>query len=174
MNGLSWNTGRKLASVLLCMAASVGLLSGAATMSGLLSSDQLAREREFSRNFRQTEAYVAAYQARQSRLPSESELQTWAAAKGVGLFTTNLTLNGCMNENFEKEKNDRFVISFWRGEWDDCYASPSGRTTLLTLRDWGLYLAAHLSVSVVLGFLAWLIFPRSKGSKSINYAASNS
>ncbi|HKY18688.1 MAG TPA: hypothetical protein VJL82_07115 [Rhizomicrobium sp.] len=164
--GLPWKVGRKFVSILLGIAAALGFLSGAMIMLGVVPG-QLAREQEYARNFRQTEAYVVAYQAGQGHLPSEAELQVWAEGKGLGLFATNLTLRGCMNEFFKKEKGDRFVISFWRGEWDDCYASPSGRTTLSTSTDWGRYFAIHFLMSAVLGFFAWLIFPRSKRSNLV-------
>lgn len=36
---------------------------------------------------------------------------------------------GC-DPSFRKRASDRFVLSFWRGEWMECYAFPSGETTL--------------------------------------------
>jgi hypothetical protein len=53
---------------------------------------------------------------------------------------------------FKQAASDRFVLSFWRGEWSECYGHPSGRTTLpLTVSD---YLLSGLGVDLA---IYWLI-----------------
>lgn len=54
--------------------------------------------------------------------------------------------------SFEPAKSDRFVLWFWRGEWRECYAHPSGRTSLpLTVQA---YLRAGLGRDLL---IYWLI-----------------
>jgi hypothetical protein len=54
--------------------------------------------------------------------------------------------------SFNMTTGDRLILHFWRGEWTECYAYPSGRTTLLmSVRD--MYLSG-LGVDIA---LYWLV-----------------
>jgi hypothetical protein len=95
---------------------------------------QVAEDRAYYEQFKA----AASYRDQHGRLPPDSTV------------TTNPALD--CEPSFAKAKSDRFVLSFWRGEWSECYAHPSGRTTL-PANVWG-YLRGGLGLNLV---LSWLI-----------------
>ena len=88
---------------------------------------QAAEDRAYYQQFRQAAAYVD----RNGHLPTEAELRRRTVyLEGVTIWSSVAIMpQGCDAEFFQA-KSDRFVLGFWRGEWSECYAYPSGRTTL--------------------------------------------
>jgi len=129
------------------------------------------------RDFRRAEKIVLDFQARNGRLPKDDELQAAAGQIRFEMFWNKLLrikptpLRGC-DENddlFGPERNDHFVLLIWRGEHDDCYASPSGKTTLqlsrwewmkFNLRIGGPLSLGSLLLGLLIGFAAFQLFPR--------------
>jgi len=123
---------------------------------------QLEREKEYARQFRQAEIFIASYRTRTHHLPDYDAL----SEKFSPLFSVDS--NACLDPTFEKAPGDVFVISLWRGEWADCFASPSAKTNLTvgpqTVQSWMLYFALHFAFAGAMGFCAWLLWPRREGS----------
>ena len=110
---------------------------------------QAAEDRTYYEQFRTAAAYID----RGGKLPAAEELRrldsvTTGPSIGPSLTTTPL---GC-DSSFTKAPTDRLVLSFWRGEWSECYAYPSGRTTLP--RSVKAYLLSGLGVDLA---IYWLI-----------------
>jgi hypothetical protein len=88
---------------------------------------QATNDRAYFQQFRQAAAYVDA----NGHLPTEATLRRLNVyLDGATIWSSlAMTPEGC-DPPFAKATSDRFVIGFWRGEWFECYAHPSGKTTL--------------------------------------------
>jgi hypothetical protein len=87
---------------------------------------QAARDREYYQRFEAAAAYIR----NNGQLPA-SELGGWRETVGNGpLIRSSSKAPSDCDQSFEKAPADSIVLSFWRGEWTECYAYPSGRTTL--------------------------------------------
>jgi hypothetical protein len=141
---LSW-----LLILLAALSAFVGL-----TMPLMLRS-QAAEDRAYYQQFRQAAAYVDA----NGRLPTEEALRKENIdLDGATIWPSlAMTPQGC-DPPFAPAKADRFVIGFWRGEWFECFAHPSGRTTLpmsvmaYLTSGLGLNLAIYWLVAIAAGW----------------------
>jgi hypothetical protein len=82
---------------------------------------QVAKNRTYYQQFEKAATYVNLY----GRLPDAKVLNRWAdEAGGPSIWHS---LQGQPFEcapDFAKAPSDRFVLSFWRGEWSECYAYP--------------------------------------------------
>lgn len=111
---------------------------------------QAAKDRVYYSQFR----IAAAYIDRHGRLPPDETLRRMgSAATGPSIWSsldTDTPLD--CHPLFKKSPTDRLILSFWRGEWSECYAYPSGRTTLpMSTRA---YLLSGLGIEL---FFYWLI-----------------
>jgi hypothetical protein len=79
-------------------------------------------DRFYYKQFQQAAAHVQ----RTGRLPSRRMLDHF---DGRAIDPVSMSASDC-GPTFKKLASDRLVLSFWRGEWTECYAFPSGRTTL--------------------------------------------
>jgi hypothetical protein len=111
---------------------------------------QAAKDRIYYKQF-QT---VAAFVDKNGKLPSEKTLhQLENATRGPGIWGslgTDTPLD--CDSSFKKDPTDRLVFSFWRGHWSECYAYPSGRTTLP--RSVSGYLLAGMGIQIA---VCWMI-----------------
>jgi hypothetical protein len=91
----------------------------------LMLRTQAADDRAYYQQFRQAAAYID----KNGHMPTPEQLRSmgWPPNSPV----TSLVVGSAdCDAPFEKLKSDRFVLGFWRGEWSECYAYPSGKTTL--------------------------------------------
>lgn len=149
--------GRILAFGLLCTGAALLLMFSLSMPVSLVQ--QAAQDRAYLAGFERAAAYASAYQRQHRQLPDDLALRQWASRQ-PGAFDSSLSIaaTGCEEEGFAADKRDGFVLSFWRGEWSECYAAPSGRTTMGMSLAGYLYggLGAQVLVSFLLGLLlAW-------------------
>ena len=113
--------------------------------------EQAAEDRAYYERFKAAASYLDQH----GRLPSDLTVTTEPALD--------------CDPSFTKVESDRFVLSFWRGEWSECYAHPSGRTTLpLTVSGYlrnglGLQLAIYWLIAIAAG---WGAFRLWKGRPS--------
>jgi hypothetical protein len=133
--------------LLLSLIAAVFVLVGT-TMPFMLSA-QAAKDRAYYQQFKAAAAYID----RDGRLPSGDELRRLQdATAGPSIWSSlNTTPLDC-DPSFKKAPNDRLVLSFWRGEWSECYAYPSGQTTLPMSVP--AYLRSGVGVNLV---IYWLV-----------------
>ena len=93
----------------------------------LMLPRQAADDRLYYQQFQAAAAYVnknghlPTGQAIEALRPHSNEPSIWSS-----LTTEPLDCD----PEFAKAPTDKLVLSFWRGEWSECFASPSGRTTL--------------------------------------------
>jgi hypothetical protein len=147
---------RVIASLVFGIAAAVFLLLAISLPFQLRS--QAAKDRIYYREFQ----HAAAIYAHDISEKGDNPLP-FAGGNGIGPL---LRLeNGDCDGGFRKEPGDLFVLGFWRGEWTECFAYPSGRTTLPMSVwsylgsglgvDWGIYFL----LAAGLGWAAWRIMP---------------
>ena len=96
-----------------------------ALMGSLLLLD-LADQSRINRIYYDEFKVAAEYVRRTGRVPERPLTQP---TDGRSIYPLGLDGADC-GPDFSKLASDRFVLSFWRGEWTECYAFPSGRTTL--------------------------------------------
>lgn len=88
---------------------------------------QAADDRAYYDHFKVTAAGIDE----NGPLPSVEVLVKMERAPREPLILSSLTKPSDCDSSFKPAPEDRFVLSFWRGEWKECYAHPSGRSTLL-------------------------------------------
>ena len=115
----------------------------------LMLPSQAADDRAYYQQFRQAAAYVDS----NGHLPTEAELRRRNVyLDGVTIWSSLAIMPQGCDADFSGAKSDRFVLGFWRGEWFECYAHPSGRTTLPM--SVAAYLASGLGYNLA---IYWLI-----------------
>ena len=165
----------------------LSLLLGALAIPGVILvvgppitlSQQAAVNRAYLIHFRQAERLVATFSADKGRFPDNEELQNISRGTELENWASNMYADtsrcGFRGEehHFVKPPNDRFVLSFWAGEYFDCYSSPSGKTTLkfrvIDLIGWydALFFIVGAIIETLLIFLAWASFPRGILGKAL-------
>ena len=110
---------------LLGMIAALFALMG--TAESIMLRSRPADDRAYYEEFRATAARVGKYE----QLPSlEVQLKMEKTGVGKPYIFSSLTKPADCNPSFKPAADDRFVLWFSRGWWRECYAHPSGRSTL--------------------------------------------
>ena len=87
------------------------------------------KEKIYFRQFEQAAKIVDSYSRENGTLPDDPTFgRLVGRPDGMGFFLTPSSEGSC--EGFTTGQADRFVLSLWRGDWFECFAYPSGRTTL--------------------------------------------
>jgi hypothetical protein len=161
---MGWRIIRIAAAVLAGVIAALFLLI--AITDPLLLSKQAKVSREYLREFREAERYTTAELKRTGNLPAD--LESWADRRNYVMSAFEATTDSRMCEGgFGMGPNDRYLLRFWRGDWEECYASPSGRSTLLlttgALLRSGLWkdLALYWLIAFGASIFAWQVWPRT-------------
>lgn len=150
----------KIGSTILGGLAAIFLLLGLAIP--LLLQEDVAESRQYLQQFQAAERFIIAHVAENGRLPDNLQLQSWAESEGLEADASWVATAPIHCDNdFERAADDRFVLGLWRGEWNECYSSPSGKTTLaLSVRAYlasglGYHLASYWLLAILLGWVAW-------------------
>jgi len=113
---------------------------------------QAAKDRDYYSQFRQAAVYIDKHK----KMPDSAVRATAVRRRVILSIAPNIgpslaiSQSDCLPD-FEKSKTDHFILSFWRGEWSECYAYPSGRTTLhLSTKA---YLLSGLGVEIAIYWL---------------------
>ncbi len=118
-----------------------------ATMPFMLPA-QAAKDRAYYERFKAAAIVID----REKRVPPEAVLSTFQTKQSYPFISVSTEVPFDCDSSFKKAPTDRIVLSFWRSEWTECYAHPSGRTTLgMTVQG---YLKSGLAVQIV---AYWLI-----------------
>lgn len=133
----------------------------------LMLPAQAADDRAYYRQFETAAAYVDA----NKKLPVGEDLRAFEArTSGPSIWPSLTNTQLDCGPSFKKTPTDRFVLSFWRGEWSECYAFPSRRTTLpMSVRAYllsglGVELAIYWLIAVFAAWGAVRLRPRWKAS----------
>ena len=91
---------------------------------------QQTKDRAYVQSFLHAAVIADQYFVKNGQLPDDATFgRLVGRVEGESLSLEPHAGRAC--EHFTESKGDRFVISFWRGEWTECFSYPSGRTTLL-------------------------------------------
>ena len=139
----------------------------------LMLPAQAAKDRAYYEQFRIASAFID----RSGKLPAGKALQglereTPGLAIWSSLTITPTAPLDC-DPSFRKAPTDRLILTFWRGELWECYAYPSGRTTLPM--SVAAYLFSGLGIDLLIYWIngagaAWAAIrlrPESKAAVSI-------
>lgn len=129
---------------------------------------QAAKDRVYYEQFRTAAAYIN----KTGTLPSDGVLRKLeSAVAGPSIWNSlNAETPFDCDPSFKKAKEDRLIMSFWRGEWSECYAYPSGRTTLVMsvpaylLKGAGIELAIYWFIAAAAIRGAIRVRPRMRAS----------
>jgi hypothetical protein len=125
-------------------------------------------------HFRQMAVLVEAQTAKFGRFPQGEELIQLTQGSEIGNFSYNVHIDtdhcgvSPKWENFVKKEGDAFVLSYWNGDWFECYSFPSAKTTIRTVAIREDYDAEYRIIggfgliALCLFIFSWLIWPRGK------------
>jgi hypothetical protein len=119
---------------------------------GLTSIKTIQHSQQILADFQKAAAFVDSFKDSKHRLPTQKELDGFFGGYKIDL---NLELAGEQDkpEFVTAKPVGSYVLSYWRGEWNEYYAGWNKQTTLVFDRN--LYFPFH---SIALAILA-LIFP---------------
>jgi hypothetical protein len=147
---------RLVAAAILCLVSIVLFFAGIAIP--LMLPSQVAENRIYFQQFEKAAAYVNSH----GKLPDKDVLAAWAEQVGSGSIWNSLVDQAFnCDPGFAKAPSDRFVLSFWRGEWSECYAYPSGKTTMpMSVGGYlwsglGVDIAIYWAIAIASGWGAW-------------------
>lgn len=158
----------------LCLLA--GLLTIIGVTSGGMIEKTIQHSREIEKSFIQAATFVDNFKESHARLPNETEFYAWAktqpnraySANGMTFVTSQDQVHQDVRENFGQPPQDGYVIQFWRGEWNEYYASWANASTLIFEPNKYYFLGSRIadgllgfSASIFLGLIAYLLWPRT-------------
>ena len=94
----------------------------------LMLPSQAAMDRAYYKDFESAASYINTH----GKLPANDQDGLRGSGHADRVIRSTSDIPSDCDHSFVKAPNDRLVLSFWRGEWTECYAYPSGRTTLST------------------------------------------
>ena len=120
--------------------------------------DVVQKDRAYYRQFEAAGRYALDYAKRHNgALPTDEALQGLGDQHDAHAIWGSVTASpyDCGTQ-FRPDPSDKVTLSFWRGEWNECFAFPSRKTTLITstsdyLRSGG---ANHWLVFLLIGVAA--------------------
>ena len=156
---------RPVIQLLLISVASASLFLAA--LMPFLFAEDAAENREILALFQSADTYARDFRAQRGRLPDSLEIRAWAQRLQPGWPANSLTIDphGCTEEGFARRAGGELLLSVWRGEWADCYASPSGTHTLATsVSDYlksvaGWTTIVFALVGITCAWLGWRLRP---------------
>jgi len=158
-------------SLILAGAAVFSIFMVVATL--MMMPGQMAKDRVYSEQFHQVAKVADGYFLKTGQLPDDATFgRLIGRGEGDSLSLSASVGEAC--EHFTKGKNDRFVLSLWRGQWSECFSYPSGRTTLMPswweqILGFGSQLAFLALVAA--GALYGLVRIWRRGPRSVTNAA---
>ena len=127
---------RRLAAGLIGTVGVVFLLLAAVwEISGSAVDHTVANSREIGSSLSAAASFVEDFQQTTGRLPSQTEFASWASSQPDRVHDfmrceTTAFPEGVVKE-FGPAPPGSFLLTYWRGEWNEYYASWTGRNTLV-------------------------------------------
>lgn len=128
---------------------------------------QAATDRVYYEQFQ----VAASYIDKNGKIPTREALRSFESnTKGPSIWSSLTTVPLDCDPSFKRASADHLILSFWRGEWSECYAYPSGLTTLpMSVRAYllsglGVDLAVCWGIAVGAAWGAIRLWPRRNGS----------
>jgi hypothetical protein len=164
---------RATASIAVAIVAMLALLF--AWMSANTSPVQrtIEKSRAIEGNFKQAAAFVDTHITREGRMPTSKEFETWAE----GFPSLPYTINGIrldlppypseLTQKYGQPPKDAYVLSYWRGEWEETYVSWTRQSSLVFDQSAYYMFGSSLAqaalggaIAVFMGFIAFKLWPR--------------
>jgi len=123
-----------------CVAYMVGaltLLVGLLYAIGPGASRTIEHSRELEQSFKTASKYITSFKEKNGRMPTEQEFDAWAKAfpskpydspNGMWLKVSSFPDEAI--KQFGDPPKESFLLVYWRGEWEEYYASWANRTSL--------------------------------------------
>lgn len=155
-----------LSTVIKVTALLLGLIGVLLILGGMTTvPDTLRHGREINQSFASASSWVASFSREHGRLPSSWEFKRWAAVKEpkqpFGVSSIEIvrpsTLPAEVVASFGHPVASGYVLSLWRGEWFEYYASWRQASTVDTSKT--LYYVTYgggLGLAII-GLLLWWI-----------------
>jgi hypothetical protein len=129
---------RKIISIFLGMIASIGLILGflyALTADNSVSGT-IGHSRSIEASFQKAIAFVENQKKVNGRLPTLDEFKSWSekfpdqpfSPKGIRFIESSFPQEAI--DKFGSPTSEAYLLAFWRGEWDEYYASWANKSTL--------------------------------------------
>jgi hypothetical protein len=150
----------------------IGLvMGGVMASSGPLISHSVDNSRALNLQFKRAVYAVEHFRSSNDRLPNGAEFASLPIAAGsyiVEFMPDGFDQCDGDEETFRTVPPGSYVLAAWRGEWWECYASSSGRSTLLlNASDYGfsgnavldggafMFIAGGLAMILWIGQATW-------------------
>lgn len=148
---------RVTVSIILTIVAALFVIAPVGMLTRLPA--QAERDRVHYQNFSEAAELAEQHVRENGELPDSDVLRRLTGDDANTAFFISPSADGACG-GFEKAEDDRFVLVRWRGDWNECFAYPSGETTLgLSVRGYilqGFGLELALYGMIALGSI-WLI-----------------
>ena len=162
------------------LALLLAIVTGCCALPALDSrSHEVAENRLFQARFDQCVRFIDFFQGQHDRLPTPEEYKQWSYNK---LPCIPDTLDGFVGQSVEyqtwansppdlhpdvaefgKPPPNSYLLSIWRGEWEEFYAAWAKRSSLpLSADDYYMFGSrmAELSLILLMGVGAWWLWPK--------------
>lgn len=118
-------------------------------------------------SFRQAAAYVDSRIAQVGHPPTPAEFEAWAATFPSKPYTINgirlelLPYSSKLVEEYGQPPPNGYVLSYWRGEWEESYVSWTKQSTVeIMFESASTQAAVSVLFALCLGFAAFKFWPR--------------
>ncbi len=140
-----------------------------------IAEDTIQNAREISKSFSLASGFVERFKNEHGRFPYENEFSEWAKTQPENISLHDMEIMYFQQqfppeviEKFGSPPIDSYIIEYWRGEWEEYYASWVNASTLeLDVKKlYFLGLPPFLDslslfvLSLVLGAIAYFIWTR--------------
>jgi hypothetical protein len=166
---------RIIVSALMGLVAMIGLLIGAESFDTSSVDKTIANSRKIDSSFQIAAAYVDAHIRETGSPPSRQQFEAWASSFPHEPYTVYGMLldRSPFPVEFEKKHGQApkngYVLSYWRGEWEESYISWTKRSSLVFERAAYFMFSSPVlqaitwfSVALVLAASAFWLWPRKK------------
>ena len=142
----------------------VALLTlGLAVAMPLAFPSQAEKSREYYQHFREAAMFVHDYAVKNGHLPDIGSQPIPGIPEDYRILYIT---ERCLNDSFETRRDDQFILAFSRRDGEECFAYPSGRTTLRTsasaylFEGYGLGWASYWIIGLGAAWAAWTLGQR--------------
>jgi hypothetical protein len=156
---------RVISCILLSLIAAFFALVGGVIP--LMLPSQAVKDRAYFQQFKAAAANIDKH----GQLTA-TDLGGWSSTGQTPFIQSSLETPSDCDSSFGKAPADTLVLSFWRGEWTECYAYPSGHTTLpmsvqaYLLSGVGMTVAVYWLLAMSAAWGAIRLRPRRSASAS--------
>lgn len=131
---------RRILSIGLWCGVACGLLFSLLTIAMPLSLDStLQSSHTIETKFHRVSAFVDVYRRQNGQYPSIAEIERWSDRQGLGAYFVTVIdpsindMQTCCDDapkTLGIPPKGSYLLSIWRGEWNEYYAPWSGKSTL--------------------------------------------